>query len=908
MKRIYFCLSLLLFCHCSLSYGFRKESLTQSPPVRNTILLTEALKNLSVLYKVNFLYEQETISQKKVAFNTAEFKGKKIGEVLSGLLTPLNLGWYKIDDKNYSVYPLDKPQKSSGLKNSNHTTVSNQSLTDSLVTSQITGRVIDELQKPLEYVTLTLRRAADSSFVLNALSDSTGRFVFPGIKPGDYKIKVTAIGYAYFTTSLLSLNTQEGLIVEPIKLKALSETLHEVKIMASRPSVETRSDRFILNVENSPMAIGNSLQLLKSAPFVKVSADNSVTLQGKKTMILIDNKPVPDAILQNILETLPSGNISKVELITQPSSKYDASYGAVINITTKKSTTDGITASVRADGSMGSYGRSELNGTISYKHKALTLYGTAGINRSDYLFSVNSNRVLGDPKDPDLLTDNWRRLSNNKVFNFQLGADLELTKDQTIGVLINGNPMKFGGPWGTVNQFGKQGAAIDSTLYTNATFDQKASFYTYNLNYHLLADSGKNELTVLATLTPFRRNMFQSFPSVLLNALGETIKNPPVYQTVNISEINIYNAQLDYRHTLKQQWTLETGIKYQRTDSKSSVAYEIEKDNQFVSDPAYSNQSKLTEAIAGAYLILSKDWKNDKLQMGVRTENTKVAFKGVFDQNYFNAFPSFLYQHNFNEHNNLAFSFKRTISRAAYYDLVPYTVFINKYTVEHGNSTLKPEYDNIYTITSNIHKLNLSLSYTAASGLIVLLPSSQDYTTKVTFFSRQNLNNSSDLSFFLLYPLRFNSWWETQNSGTPIGYTKARGQVLGNPYELSAFHSDFKSSHIFQLSKTLKLQVDAYYWTRYSQGLTKYSGYKNIDASFLLDIFSGKGQVRLSGNEIIFKRNDFHQDTDFGQYRAQQIVNNDSRRISVGFTYKFGKNKMNSPEKKAGNEEALKRL
>ena len=322
----------------------------------------------------------------------------------------------------------------------------------------------------------------------------------------------------------MSLNTREGLIIDPIKLKALSEILHEVKIMASRPSVETRSDRFILNVENSPMATGNSLQLLKSAPFVKVSADNNVTLQGKKTMILIDNKPVPDAILQDVLQTLPSGNISKVELITLPSSKYDATYGAVINITTKKNTTDGITGNIRFDGSTGLYGRSMLNSTVSYKHKSFTLYGTGGIDRSDYLFAVNSDRVLGDPDFPDLLTDNWRRLSNNKSYNFQIGADLELTKDQTIGLFISGNPMQFNGPWGTVNQFGKQGTAIDSTLYTNTTFHQKASFYTYNLNYHLLADSGKNELTVLATLTSFRRNMFPHFPSVFVNASGEIIK------------------------------------------------------------------------------------------------------------------------------------------------------------------------------------------------------------------------------------------------------------------------------------------------------------------------------------------------------------------------------------------------
>ena len=189
MKRIYFCLSLLLCCHCSLSYGFRKETLLQSSPTSAAISLAEALKNLSVLYKVNFLYEQTSIIQKKVDFNTEGLKEKKIEDILTVLLTPLKLGWYKIDDKNYSVYPLDKPQKNTGLKAYNSNSILHQPNMDTLVTGQITGRVMDEFKKPLEYITLTLRRAADSSFVLNALSDSTGNYLFSGIKLGDYKIK-----------------------------------------------------------------------------------------------------------------------------------------------------------------------------------------------------------------------------------------------------------------------------------------------------------------------------------------------------------------------------------------------------------------------------------------------------------------------------------------------------------------------------------------------------------------------------------------------------------------------------------------------------------------------------------------------------------------------------------------------
>ena len=786
--------------------------------------------------------------------------------------------------------------------------VPDKKVTDTLSNSKITGRVLDDHQKLQEYVTLTLIRSRDSSFVMNALSDSLGRYQFAMIKAGVYKVKATALGYRQMITPEFTLNSNTVLPLNDIVLVSLSQTLNEVKISGSRPLVETKRDRLVLNVENSPLASGNSLQLLKSAPFVQISANNNVTLQGKRTMILIDNKPVPDASLEDILLALPSGNILKVELITQPSAKYDATYGAVINITTKKSLMEGITGNVRTEGSMGLYGRADLNGQLTYRHKNLTLYGTGGLNRSDNLFQVSSQKILGTGNNPDVLANDSRRLANNKSYNFRVGADLALDKNQTIGVLINGNELHSNGPWPTVTSFSKQGGGIDSVLNTSSSFNLKLPTFTYSTNYHLIADSGKNELTFLATYTPFNRNLFQYFPSELLNSSGQILRTPAVYQTTNTSAINVYIAQLDYTHIFKHQWTIETGFKYQYTDSKSAVDYQVKNNNQFEHDPEFSSDNKLTEAISGAYAILSKDWKNDKLQAGIRVENTKADYAGNLSQNYFNAFPTLMYQHNFNSDYNLSLSFKRTINRAPYSELVPYTVFINQYNIEQGNPALKPEYDNVYTLSANIHKLSLSVSYTDANGMFALFPKSQDYATKVTYFSRQNLEKSSDLSLYLFYPLRLTSWWETQNSGTVLGYSRARGQILGSSYLLSSFRSDFRTAHIFTLSKNLKLQVDAYYWTPYTQDLSHYSGYKNIDAAFLLNIWEGRGQLRLSGSEIIFKRNDYHLNQNFNGYASREVYNTDSKRISLGFTYKFGKTTFKSTDRKLGNEDAVKRL
>lgn len=314
-------------------------TIAQVEPAETQQPLASVLTALAAHYKVNFLYEEANVVHQKVKYDASLYKGKSINEVLNSLLIPLNLSWYKVDTLNYSIFPQPAPT----VSDTKQLTALKLLGQDSLVKDQVRGRVLDEHQKPLGFTTVTLLTAVDSSLVANSITDPEGNFNFTAIKPGTYKIRISAIGKYPYTTKPFTVGRAIQAAIEPITMRASEETLKEVKITSTRPLVETKSDRLIFNVENSAMAAGNSLQLLRSAPFVRISADNSVSLQGKKTMILIDGKPVPDVSLENILQTMPAGNIQKVELITQPSAKYDASYGAVINIITKKNQAEGLT-------------------------------------------------------------------------------------------------------------------------------------------------------------------------------------------------------------------------------------------------------------------------------------------------------------------------------------------------------------------------------------------------------------------------------------------------------------------------------------------------------------------------------------------------------------------------------------
>lgn len=685
------------------------------------------------------------------------------------------------------------------------------------------------------------------------------------------------------------------------------EVLNEVKVTASRPVIIKKADRFILNMEDNPMASGNSIQLLKTAPFVEVSPDNEVSLQGKKTMILINHKPVAGASLNDILQTLPANTISQIELITNPSSKYDAAYGAVINIITRKNQVEGTTATLRAEGSQGDFGRLNVNGNLTYKHNKLTLFGMAGYNRFNFQTHDQLHRRLSAVSPADLIDEEITRTFFQDIYNFQGGVNLQTGKNQNVVFLIDGQTNHTKGTFNSIDRFSKTGAPVDSILYTNSPFTNKPFNYNYNLTYNFNGDSAKNELQFLATFTPVKRTLEQYFPAVLLNLAGDTLSVSNPYKTLNRHSFNILVAQLDYSHAFNKQWKLESGLKYQYTDAKQVIDFQEEKDGQLIKNTGNSSDSHLTEVIMGAYGIISKDWDKNKLKLGIRLEHTKASYVGYYTQSYLKAFPNLFYQHLFDEANDISFSYKSTISRGPYDELVPYTLYINQYTIFKGNPMLQPQYDYILSLNTRLHKLNIMLTYTAGKGAFAQFPVSQDQNTRVTYFALQNLDKSANFTVDVSYPVQIKPWWTTQNTGTVFGWSTATGQVLEQPFTLSGSWFSVKSNHLFTLSSIVKLELDGYYRSAKKTELAYFGSNGNMNAGLLINLFKSTAQVRIRAEEI-FQRNVYHTSQNFTVYGMQRDRYFDSRRISLGLTYNLGRSKVKTPVKKLGNEEAVDRL
>jgi len=783
-----------------------------------------------------------------------------------------------------------------------------ETVNDTIKKSVLHGSVLDQQGRPMPFCSVALFSHSDSAkIVRNTTTDTAGRYSFSNLQPGNYFIRTSALGYTGATSGAILLSHGADVNTDQLIMKTSSTTLNTVDIAGRKAVIENKGDRFVVNTEQSAMAGGNSADLLKSTPFVSITASNEIRLQGKKTMFLIDNKPVPEASVQEMLQMVPAGNISSIELITNPSSRYDAAYGAVINIITKKKQVQGITGNLRADGAQGKYGQYNFNGRLTYTKNKVAIFGMAGYTRSDQQSFNGMDRIFNTTEKPDLLKEEITRTFHQNFYNLQAGMDINIAANQTIGMLATGRIIRSEGDFISDNRFSKLNNSTDSVLLTNSPFTNKGSIYNFNLNYNLRSDSGRNELTILATYTPYKSDFSQTFPSTVSGPDGNIIRTPATYRNINNTDIDIYIAQLDYTHLFQHDWRLETGLKLQNTDSRNKILYEDNRNGYFSEVPEYSSDNHLIETIAGGYAILSKDWKADRIQAGLRIENTDAEYVGNFKQHYMKLFPTFTYEHTISDKYNVSLSYKKTIDRAPYNELVPYTIFINQNTVFIGNPALTPQYDNTITLATKLDQLNISLVYTLRKGMFGQFPIRQDYQAKTTYFALQNLDDAQDFHIDVFYPLQITKWWSTQNSGSVFGYSKATGNVLGKTFSLSSSWYDLKTDHTFEISKKVKLQVVGYYTSDLTSELTRLGSVGNIDASMLVSIFKEKGQLRIGGSDIL-KRNNYRSEQTFDVYRSYKNRYLDSRRLSIGFTYKFGTSKMMTPDTKLGNRDALNRI
>jgi iron complex outermembrane recepter protein len=771
--------------------------------------------------------------------------------------------------------------------------------------SKVSGKINDNSGKPLAAATIMLQKAKDSSLVKTAVTNASGNYEITPVKPGTYFVSATSAGIKKTTSAVFEVKENENAVAPALVAQTATKELAGVTVTSAKPIVEVKADKTILNVEGTINAVGNdALELLRKSPGVMVDKDDNLSLAGKNgVMVYIDGKPSPlsGADLAAYLKSMQSTQIEAIELITNPSAKYEAAGNAgIINIKLKKNKNYGTNGNVNAGYNIGTYAKYNAGFALNNRNAVMNIFGNYNFNTSLNESNFKLYREQGDT----IFDQNQRILNRNKYgHNYKAGADFFINKKSTLGFLVNGNAsqsiLETEGPMKIIY---RPTNTIDRLLLSTGDNDSKRSNVNANINYRY-AVTGGTELNIDADYGKFkiRTNQFQ--PNDYYNAGGNIKLYSNVYRMISPTDIDIMSVKADYeRNFYKGKLGFGGKVGYVKTDNDFK-RYDV-KNGADIYDKDKSNRFKYTENINAAYVNYNRAFKGFMVQLGVRVENTVSDGKSTglqWDNNtasyknydssihrsYVDVFPSAALTFNKNPMSQFGLTFSRRIDRPAYQDLNPFEFKLNDYSFMKGNTKLKPQYTNSVGLTHTYkYRLNTQLNYSHVKDIFTQIPDTTEGSK--SFMSKRNLATQDIVSLNISYPFQYK--WYSFFVNVNSYYSKYKADFGGGDrnVNLEVTSLSFYMQNSFTLGKGFKAELSGFYnsptiW----QGTFKSIAMYSIDGGLQKTVFKGKGMVKASVTDI-FRLMKFKGYTNFtGQY-TEASGRWESRQFRINFNYRFG--------------------
>lgn len=766
----------------------------------------------------------------------------------------------------------------------------------------IQGTIQDD-SGPLPIATVMLKQASDSTLIKAAVTNNDGFFSLSAIPKGEYRLFVSFMGMQPYTTEVLRVESQP-ITLPNITLKESSSALNEVTIQAEKPIIEVQPDKTVFNVESTIGAAGSDgLELLRKAPGVLIDNNNSIIVEGKAgVQVFINGKPSPLSgdDLTNFLQSLSAADIEAVEIITQPSSKYDAAGNAgIINIKLKKDKGLGTNGTVSLGYAQGR--NSRYNGSINLNHrgKGVNVYGSYSLRTGKSWNFTNLNRLQeGVRYDSESETT-----ANNDSQNFRVGADFFPNEKHTIGVLASGNLFDRSDLTISNTPISVNGE-VQQVLSANNRGDLSNTNLQANMNYRF-ADTLGHELGIDLDYGTFERarNTFQ--PNQYSDASNNTVFSQD-YRMVMPTEIIITSGKLDYSQNLLGG-KVSMGAKYSHVVTDNTFEfYDIVGDEENLNE-GRSNEFEYTEQIQAAYVnfnrSLSPKWK---LQAGLRLERTisegnLITTQQIEDANvkrdYTNLFPSGGLTYALNPSNSFALTYSKRIQRPNYQDLNPFEGQLDELTIQKGNPFLQPQYTNNIKLSHTFkYRFTSSISYSYIRDFFAQITDAEEDGRSI--MTAQNIANQQVWNVGFSAPFGLAKWWEVYTSinlshNSYQGNGNSNGKF--NPIEQATFN--MYAQNTFSLPYGLKFEVSGWFNSPSVWGGTfRTKSMGSLNLAVQKKLMDNKLSMRISVNDLLFTA-PWRADMDYGSIQINGRGGWESREVRINLSYNFG----NSEVKRARN-------
>lgn len=769
---------------------------------------------------------------------------------------------------------------------------------------KITVTVHNEKNNPFENVTAELLNAKDSSLAKAAITDNTGLAEFTNIKPGVYFVKLAVINYTVYMEGPFSVSDDKKLPL--ISLHPASKELQEVVVTGRKPFIQRLTDRLVVNVDNSIVSAGSSaMDVLERSPGVSIDQNDVIGLRGKQgVIIMIDGKPTPltGADLANYLRGLPSNAIERIDLITNPSARYDAAGNSgIIDIRMKKDQRLGANGTFTAGYGQGVYPKANTGATFNYRNKTVNVFANY-----NYSYRMNLNHLVLDRNfytnnifSGGDLKDNYSKSPSN-FHALRMGADFYPDKKNIIGFVITHNQGNYN------TNTNNHSIVIDDQHQSNSTFQTLALNNSNNKNTvgninfkHSFTKPGK-ELSVDIDYGEYNSGALSTTSTKYYKLNGSSLQPDYILNGDQDGKLQLKTAKLDFTNPMAGGSKLETGFKTSYVSSDNDAKFFDLSSGTPQDDVNKTNRFFYEEYNNAAYFNFSKEFKKFSLQLGLRGEHTHIKTHQVkgdiyFDSSYLQLFPSAYFNYKIKDDQTLGVSVSRRIDRPGYSQLNPFLFLIDVTTYATGSPSLLPQFTWNYELNYTVKGINFSLAYsrTTQSQNIAIarfkdvfpnIPQADNVTVQIPI----NLSSSDYYGLSIAAPMRISKSWNMINNAN-LYYNKFNGQLGGTRLNNGKPALDYRLNNTFTLGRGWVTEFNANLSTGGQYGFMVLDPQWGIAAGVQKSVLKNKGTLRFNITDI-FWTNLPKAVITYNNYIEKWHAYRESRVANLSFTYRFGKN------------------
>ncbi|MCB2410666.1 TonB-dependent receptor domain-containing protein [Hymenobacter lucidus] len=723
------------------------------------------------------------------------------------------------------------------------------------------------------------------------------------------------IGYSVLVKPNILLRADDMLLdVGVLRLSPSAQSLKEVVVTGQKPFIERESDRTIVNVENSLVQAGSSvMEVMEKLPGVQVGQDGSISIKGRQGLIVsIDGRPtmLSGQDLANMFRGMSSSNVQKVEIITNPSAKYDAAGNTgVINIVTKKNTKQGVNGTANLGYRQGRYAKLNSGIGLNVKDKWYNLSVNYAYSRRKDFNDLRLTRKFFEQETLDTtFVTNTDQTSLFNTHTPRVGVDLYLSKRTTVSILGSSVISLLTSPSVSHTTILNRNSKVGSYDFTNDVED-KLRIYSGNIQLTHQFDSIGKTLTAEVEYVDYTNTSDQAFLTTLNSENETAIERSRLRGDMN-GKFNIYVSKADYTQALKDSATMEAGIKssYVSNDNNNQF-FDYIGGNQ-VFDAIRSNHFLYSENINAAYVNLKKEYHKSSFQLGLRTEHTAAHGEQLlsgqeFRRNYMQLFPSAFYEYRISDNHSLSATAGRRIDRPAYHQMNPFRSLIDATSFAQGNPSLRPQLTYNSEVTYSLqNSFFVTFGYSLTRGVITeTLVLEGD--SKTTILTPVNLDRLHYYSLNMVYSKALTSWWTTNSS--LLGYY---GRYSGNTdgYIINNGLPSFQlnSNNSLQVVNGLSMEMNVLYTHRSQEAFTVMKPQFNLSFGVQKKILKDRGSLTLNVNDLFWTSYP-RGVTTFKNMQETWTSIRDTRIVSLNCSYRFGNGEVKRVRQSTATEEEMSR-